>query len=495
MAEFLKLQFGLTSLKVALTGSGQDTGVQLDLQRSGGGETRTTSGLRLGPEEFGLPSRLEARAERAGKYSFRLPESVGVKLSEFLQDHPAGSPLWIHLVQPYGFLAALPWEGILANHVRGPVLRLPDFIFESPNRARSRLDVAICASVPRAKAMFDAEDYIGRLLDSYSKVEARAVTIHLFTDQDVFQGLREVREGPGGIEVRVYDPQETDSFPGSHEAREDSSRSTRSGGITSPWLQWMLKSRKKSSFDAVHFVCHGYLSTNKGYLALAESPTLNKDRRSARFVGSAELNTFLNRVGAWATGFTSPDHNYSALGLRLLADAMVRTRPGPMLCQEGVRGEDWETLGGLLAFLFSREASTPPQAPGFFVSCQPSLVRGLADGSMSDDRGKVKARGGRFPSILFPSRRVGSGPGREDSFQFEGEDAPGWLSTAARYIEQRRWRIDSERRHADTVPISKARRAELEATEEALKKLEQMIHGWKSPGSPHGKRSGEEATQ
>jgi hypothetical protein len=89
----------------------------------------------------------------------------------------------------------------------------------------------------------------------------------------------------------------------------------------------------------------------------------------------------------------------------------------------------------------------------------------------------------------------GQEPGLEDLFESEGEDTPGWLSTAARYIEQRRWRIDRERRDAGIVPLSKARRAELEATEAALKKLEQMIQERTRPAPPHRVSSGEEATQ
>ena len=62
-------------------------------------------------------------------------------------------------------------------------------------------------------------------------------------------------------------------------------------------MRWAVK-----PLDFVHFVGHGYLSGDRGAIAVATSPTVNTDQQWSRFIGSVELNTFLSQVGAWGLG-------------------------------------------------------------------------------------------------------------------------------------------------------------------------------------------------
>jgi len=44
--------------------------------------------------------------------------------------------------------------------------------------------------------------------------------------------------------------------------------------ISNAWLRWIAQSLDRP-VDVVHFVCHGYLTSEQGWLAFAETPTKN----------------------------------------------------------------------------------------------------------------------------------------------------------------------------------------------------------------------------
>jgi hypothetical protein len=155
-------------------------------------------------------------------------------------------------------------------------------------------------------------------------------TVHIFADQKNYKRLaRELRGLPradaeGGPGVRLYDPAEAKYDPAElSKAVEDEAER-----LDNPWLNWMADSLPGRAIGVVHFLCHGYFSAEQGALAFAESPSLNRDAKWARFVGARQINTFLDRVGASAVAFASPPRNYSVLGLRLLVSQLASLRPG-----------------------------------------------------------------------------------------------------------------------------------------------------------------------
>jgi hypothetical protein len=180
--------------------------------------------------------------------------------------------------------------------------------------------------------------------------------------------------------------------------------------------------------DHLHFLCHGFLAADGGAVALAPSPLSNEDRRIGRFVGATETVTLLSALGAWSAGFTGPDGNYSALGLRALADAVAEARPGPVLAHETAGDEDFTELGRTLTLaLGSTQANAP--APGRTalwihperVQQSPYPVESAAApaDALLDDASST--------SLLF---------GTATTAALAAPETPSWVASSARVLEQ-----------------------------------------------------------
>lgn len=205
----------------------------------------------------------------------------------------------------------------------------------------------------------------------------------MFVDRTYYTGWEgtwsELRAGAARIEpkctVTVHDPAVAQGY----DVPSPSQSVPRGSGYPpNPWLRWMSETLAGKNIDLVQFVCHGYMSQDHGALALAESPALNTDPNIARFVGAAELSRFLNNMGAWYLGLTSPPNNYSMYGLRLLADQMARSRPGPVFLHEPSHPEDALGLNFLYSLLYGEPEVPPPLCPSVFLYCHPRRLLGDA---------------------------------------------------------------------------------------------------------------------
>ena len=128
--------------------------------------------------------------------------------------------------------------------------------------------------------------------------------------------------------------------------------------LRSPWLHWMEGELGEQAVDAVHFLCPGYFQNERGSLALARSPVENVDESWSHFIGAPELCTFLNDLGAEAVILGAPYGNVWALGLRLLADELAWTRPGPVMLYETQSHP--QDVSQAYAFLFGEVLDAAP---------------------------------------------------------------------------------------------------------------------------------------
>ena len=141
-------------------------------------------------------------------------------------------------------------------------------------------------------------------------------------------------------QVTAYDP----AMASSYEPPRRTSRVGTSPRLSSPWLLWMRDALLGRPLDFVHFITHGYMSGDRGAIAVATAPTVNTDRRLSRFISAAEINTFMSQVGAWGLVLTGPPNNFSEAGLRELADAVALVRPGIAMTHDAgldLHGEDF----------------------------------------------------------------------------------------------------------------------------------------------------------
>lgn len=368
MAELLKRQNDIVTLKIELVGLRR---VRCQLQFLVDGQLQSLP-LGEGPaSDFGLPEGpADARCE-LDEAMFRLPPALVQGLRGWLLDRTdGGRPLWVHLVKPYGGLRYLPWERLLGDATGVPVLMLPDFIFPPPQESASLLDIAFCASAP-----LDCEETWIRegLLEAVAAIREAlgdGARLHLFTDRamraDLAAGL------PAGPLLLWHPQEEAAPFV----AEDIPSRlHDSSGTLRSPWLLWMRERLRPYATDLVHFIGHGHLSRDRGAMLFAQSPVERTERYLAGPVGSVELSNFLTQVGAWATAFSAPPDNHNPIGLRVLADEIAQSLPGPMLLfNRRHSGNAVGELAQAYRFVFSPEPQLPPRSRAMFLYCQPYLL-------------------------------------------------------------------------------------------------------------------------
>ena len=417
MAMLLKRQFSLVALVVELETRGRSAMVGLTLEATEEGQANALWSATFEAEQIGLTPRITGGQPDAGVSGIALPDGVARAIGGALHEQGYEGALWLHLVKPYGVLGALPWERLLANCGHA-VLRLPDALAEAAVETPETLNVILCASRPRSEEHFSIPACLAVMAEKIvGAVTGRDVRVYIFADLECTQEITRRLNAAGLMDshVVVFDPQSSRDYKMPRGARGDA----RTAMAASPWLQWMAKSMDGRSVDVVHFLCHGYMAERSGSLAFAESPVLNDDPQWCRFVGGDELSRFLIGLGAWSVAFTAPQHNYSPLGLRALADEFAQVRPGPVLHHEIADDPDFEQLVAAYRLIYSNERISPAPMPAIALCCQPAMVAGMRQARATPTR----------------SRGVGSGAGAPVA------DIPAWMASAHRFVEQKEYEI------------------------------------------------------
>ena len=417
MAMLLKRQFSLVALVVELETRGRSAMVGLTLEATEEGQANALWSATFEAEQIGLTPRITGGQPDAGVSGIALPDGVARAIGGALHEQGYEGALWLHLVKPYGVLGALPWERLLADCGHA-VLRLPDALAQAAVETPETLNVILCASRPRSEEHFSIPACLAVMAEKIvGAVTGRDVRVYIFADLECTQEITRRLNAAGLMDshVVVFDPQSSRDYKMPRGARGDA----RTAMAASPWLQWMAKSMDGRSVDVVHFLCHGYMADRSGSLAFAESPVLNDDPQWCRFVGGDELSRFLIGLGAWSVAFTAPQHNYSPLGLRALADEFAQVRPGPVLHHEIADDPDFEQLVAAYRLIYSNERISPAPMPAIALCCQPAMVAGMRQARATPTR----------------SRGVGSGAGAPVA------DIPAWMASAHRFVEQKEYEI------------------------------------------------------
>ncbi len=488
MAEQIKREYDIVVLRVqAGVGLGASAGSRESLVRFTL-QYHEEAALVDGPRwEFLLsqivPLELDRTMTRGPGPQVALPAALHDGLRDWFADKTQGKrPLWVHLVKPYGLLRIVPWELLLGQALARPILMLPDFIFPPPREAMHVLDVALCGSAPLGyeghsvwKALQQAAD---RILGGAGN--GRRVRLHVFTDRDIGESLAASWKADGrlGSQIVVHDT----ALAAPYVAEDLSSRLVDAAGtLRSPWLLWMCKVLAAQAVDVVHFVCHGHLTRERGALLFAQSPLERSERYLAGPVGAAELGTFLTRVGAWSTVFSSIPDNHSAPGLRWLADEIAQSRPGPLMMHNLGVDPGAEALAAGYAFLYGLEPQPAPASCALFIYCQPYLeadvvrfsggVRsrsmGTKDGTtaMPFARNALQQRAAAFALEQSPLDRF-----------FGAERVSSLVASTERFAEQVQLKYQQLARD-DLLPAGGARTAEVDATFDTLAKLRAAVAG------------------
>jgi len=318
-----------------------------------GAWTVDAASLQTGPlrdllaETLGLPASSAGQSEGL----IDVAKRVGLELGAAVV--PGGIPLWLHLAKPYGWLGALEWETALEAAIERPVLRLPDFL-ERARENPDTLDVALCCDLPDGPStQRTLERAVRAVLDGSPRSQTHVL---IFAMPALGRRLKETFQSDPRVWIA---PTPKLALP----------------SAVSPWLTAIEQALRERSVDAVHFISRASLMAGKACLRLSD-PGEDRDMAPARFPSVAEISNFLNRVGAWAAIFGSPEGEPQHL-VRWFADELAQARPGAVLFESG------SDISSLYGFLFSVQPCTPPRAAPGFLYCQPSLAGDFEDQGLS----------------------------------------------------------------------------------------------------------------
>ncbi len=370
MAEALKEQFDLVVLKVVMP----DGRFRVTFTLQAKVEGKLTDIMMWETDISALGLQRDRRNQSTGT----LPAEIVLWVASWMKEKElTTTPLWVHLVPPYGALRFMPWERAFGDSFGHAILMLPDFLFPPPRESAETLDVVLCASAPLYVEDAWVRDALRDAIHRILAAKVRRTNLHIFTDYAFYKDMHVALDSlnPPGASITVYNPQDASQF-----CEEDlSSRLIdQTGQLRSPWLLWMQHALRNCSVDVVHMIGHGYLSRDRGALLLAQSPLERTNEFLAGPVSAVELSSYMTRVGAWGTVFTGVYDNNSVPGMRALADEIGQTRPGPVLMHSLDRDPSQQQLIPAYQVLFDDTPMSMPVSDALFVYCQPYRVQAPA---------------------------------------------------------------------------------------------------------------------
>jgi hypothetical protein len=440
MAEKLKRDYDLIALKVQLIDSLDDDNVHFTLQYKVDGSLTDAQSWTTSTRFIGLSSRLNNRESLHRGPTFQLPPQLLGDLANWFAEETDGTrPLWVHLVKPYGALRLVPWERILMDAVKAPILMLPDFIFPPPLESKDILEIAICGSAPLGHEEHWVVRALSQSIEAIVEAAPRRLRINVFTDRDIAARLPAEPGWPAPkptAQVVLHDNSGAEKY-----AYEDPSSRLldQTGTLRSPWLLWMREALRNRPVDVMHFVCHGYMARDRGAILFAQSPAERTERYLAGPVGATELQTFLTQIGAWSTVFTAVHDNYSDLGLRALGDDIAQSRAGPLMMVWGSVDPELAATAAGYRFLYSPEPEPPPVDPSLFIYCQPYRVRdvtprAIMEGSTASREQSAFAVTRNIVQTKVAESALEASP--LDALFAQGDQVVPWVASTQRFAEQ-----------------------------------------------------------
>ncbi|WP_433202257.1 hypothetical protein ACQP00_32015 [Dactylosporangium sp. CS-047395] len=332
----------LSQVRAGPAAAPQNTVLRIRLDRTGPGPARAafelhpTDGMvvpigSVPVRQLGLPDVIRS-ARDVRESGFTLPARMRDLLAQWLVDHRR-APLWLDLSAPRGYLHLVPWERLLSAPLGRTVLRLPDFTVPS-NATGESLRIVLVASEPRTTSMTLKARTVADLALHWRQLTGRRVYLHVFTDVLGHDQLRTDLGHLDGVTVAGPPP-------------------------STGWLGWIEDQLAGTAIDVLHFVGHGYLAGEHGCLALA-ADAVGGDEATARLIGPAELDDFMCRTGAWSLCVSAMPWNASIAGLRELADATARIRPGVTMLHDLMYDDDLKQFGAAVGLFFGGTAPAQP---------------------------------------------------------------------------------------------------------------------------------------
>ncbi len=441
--EAIRSQYALTALRV-----GYSQG-----SRTYGGDRQVTFALRgpdVGEETWGVATEGIPLLAATGQTRSDVGVEQGVaECLHHLQASPAidrlkneHAALWLAVTSEHPLLPGVAWERGLSE-IGLPLLRLPAQLNISPTSSPSRPRVAMCVSMPVAKASFSAEDLVGQALEAVAQ-SGPDVDVHVFADAELAPGLQD----RFGTRAMVHDPRREGPYDVARRSMRP--RSDPLGDHPS-WLSW-IEDRMEGRVDVLHLVGHGYLGTGQGAFAVSEAPDRNHDTATARFVWPQQIAALMTSTGAWGLVATAAPQNYSVPGLRLLTSQVAGLRAAATAFLDVEDPATVEPLASVYRLLLRHPAPPPPPARGLMVIMHPGRFGLDSPGTRTYLPAKTELAGWVDDGVELPAWMVGA---QHQVRQWETELS---FDSVADQVESTRTALDVAKSRLDEV-MRQARQA------------------------------------
>jgi hypothetical protein len=413
IAELESTHQGLNLLKISLnyTDTAEPT-VHFEMTRAG----ESLGLLEMLGSEIGLPFSRDDAYEKDSQADLPTPgRLVDFLLATVVSDRRV---VYIAFVPPSGYLPLVPWERLIGPALGLPVLRLPTLPLR-PIVPQSHLTVAFCMTLPLSKQYLPPLEVLDQFIHQMAPQPQMPGTVHVFADEPLYAALGAfANQLPNRDYLQLHDPKNAQKYD---LARRTTDISDDQSNLESPWLLWMRDELQGTGIDAVHFLCHGYLGRTRGGLAVAESPMINVDREWARFIGTRQLSTFLEQLGAWCALFSGPPDNFSRSGLRMLQAEMAEILPLPTVLHDMRDDPGGVGLQAAYHFLFDQKETPPPASGALSMVFPPSWV--LPDQHQGEEK----------LNTMFQELTLAGRLGRQLK---QSQNLPGWVAAAQRSLER-----------------------------------------------------------
>jgi hypothetical protein len=387
-----------------------------------------------------VPAASQEAHVRRQLYSLQLPGRVANGIGEALARHAPRAPaLWVQIGEPAAYLPLVGWETLLRRTTTLPILRLPYHQLDAETGATSPterpLDIALCCTAPYAQIPLSAatiRSLVRRMLDAVPST--RRCTVHLFADAALRDALANDErsrplwsKNPNARGAVLY---ELPEVPSMHGATPSSGAVVRAAlSEDNPWGNWMRERLQGRAVDVCHLVAPGSLFAHDAAAVVAWAPSLtgapSTTNVPVRFVNALDLQGLAARVGAWATVLSPYGTDVSRIALRVVADQLARSRPGPVAVHDVVRDRRGHGLAALYQFLQASSPAAVPSHRTLSLYTHPTRIGITAPETQSIP---VLAEAFRNIAVATATRRAVASD--------DGQPAlPSWLGVAQRYLE------------------------------------------------------------
>lgn len=248
------------------------------------------------PAQFGMPTTDRIPAELS------LPPGYADAVAAALPAAPSDI-VWLRLNRPTGYLSGIPWETIAPAGKK--LVRLPNEM-AIPHNVSSYRRLAVLAGTTaddRPDVQRHLAEFVGQLRRRIPLLE-----VHLFGDPGICESMRAAwRDEPG---VAIHDPRDADP----------------TDRTASPLAAtWITRELKGTAVQALHVVLPGAFDVSDPVLVVREL-----DRRQPiAFADADDVKSLADAVGAPLVSLASPAAGQSDIAVRMVADTVGATRPGP----------------------------------------------------------------------------------------------------------------------------------------------------------------------